>query len=319
MIAPMPNPLQRVRQKLPQAAQAAGKSGIALVLVLCTLLVLSFVVLALARHVDQALFLATRETRALDARALAYSGLQIALHPQASVKTPILRKQIDRGHGYQARITGEGGKLQLNWMLAGEDPVKIEVLKQFLEYKGLKGEETDILVDCMLDYVTPGNLHHLNGSRTAVDGSPVPGKPFDDLAEVRRVVGNGPLTRQTGWEEGFTLWSQGPIDLKWADEFLIGSLPGVGVDRARAFVQQRRGQDKIDGTADDYPIDNLVTAEQLLGFNAQTLASVQNLLTINDPTVRIYSVGQALDASRTIEVVARKQGMQPQIIQWKEF
>ena len=57
----------------------------------------------------------------------------------------------------------------------------------------------------------------------------------------------------------------------------------------------------------------------MLGLNQQTLAPLQNLLSINDPTVRIVSVGQALDASRTIEVVARKQGMQPQIIQWKEF
>ncbi|MBE7212060.1 MAG: general secretion pathway protein GspK [Gluconacetobacter diazotrophicus] len=291
----------------------------ALVLVLCALLVLSFVVLALARRIDQAVFLATGETRLLDARALAYSGVQFALHPQVTVRTPLLHRQVDRGHSYQARITGEGGKLQLNWMLAGEDPVKIQVLKQFLQYKGLKLEEVDTFVDCLLDYVSPSNLHHAKGSRTTTDGSPVPGKPFDDLAEVRRVVGSEPLTKQPGWENDFTLWSQGPIDLKWADETLLGALPGVGLDRARAFVQQRRGPDKLDGTEDDYPIDNIALAEQMLGFNQQTLAQVQNLLSINDPTVRIISVGRALDTSHTIEAVARKQGMQPQIIQWKEF
>ena len=235
------------------------------------------------------------------------------------MRTPLLRHQVDRGHGYQARITGEGGKLQLNWMLAGEDPVKIDLLKQFLEYKGLKSGESDTFVDCLLDYTTPGNLHHLKGSRTAVDGSPVPGKPFDDLAEVRRVVGNEPLTKQSGWENDFTLWSQGPIDLKWADETLIGSLPGVGLDRARAFVQQRRGPDKLDGTADDYPIDSVGVATQLLGLNPQSLAQVQSLLSINDPTVRIISVAQAQDTSRTIQVVDRKQGPQPQNIQWKDL
>ena len=298
---------------------ATGRRGVALVLVLCTLLVLSFVVLALARRVDQGLFLATGESRQLDARALAYTGVQIALHPQVTVRTPLLHKQVDRGHGYQARLIGEGGKLQLNWMLAGEDPVKIDVLKQFLEYKGLKPEECDKFVDCLLDYVSPNNLHHLNGSRVTTDGSPVPGKPFDDLAEVRRVVGSEALTKHPGWEDDLTLWSQGPIDLKWADETVLGSLPGVGLDRARAFVQQRQGPDKLDGTADDYPIDNITVAEQMLGLNQQTLAQVQNLLSINDPTVRIVSVGKALDTSRTIEAVARKQGMQPQIIQWKEF
>ena len=298
---------------------AVGRKGVALLLVLCSLLVLSFVVLALARRVDQSVFLATRETRELDARALAYTGTQFALHPQASVLTPALRRQVDRGHGYEARIVGEGGRLQLNWMLAGEDPAKIDLLKEYLRYKGLKAEECDVLVDCMLDYVSPGNVKHLNGSRTTVDGSPVPGKAFDDLVEVRRVVGSEPLTRQENWQNGFTLYSQGPIDLKWADEDLIGALPGVGRDRARAFIQRRRGQDGLDGTPDDYPINSVAEAAQLLGFNQGTLAQLQTLLAVNDPTVRIVSVGKVLDTSRTIEVIARKSGAQPQIIQWKEF
>ena len=291
----------------------------ALLLVLCALVVLSFVVIALARRVDQSVFLASRETRALDARALAYSGLQIGLHPQSSVRTPAMRSQRDRNHRYEARIVGEGGRLQLNWMLAGEDPAKIDVLKEYLRMKGLKAEECDLLVDCMLDYVGPGNIKHLNGSRVTVDGSPVPGQPFDDLAQVRRVVGNEPLTRLPNWQDGFTLFSQGPIDLKWADEDLIGALPGVGLDRARAFIQRRRGPDSLDGTPDDYPINTVADAAALLGFNSNTLAQLQALLSVNDPTVRIISRGQALDTERTIEVIARKNGAQPQIIQWKEY
>ena len=293
--------------------------GIALVLVLCSLLVLSFVVLGLARRVDQSIFLAARESHALDARALAFTGLQFALHPQSTVLTPALRHQNDRGHAYEARIVGEGGKLQLNWALAGEDLAKIDLLKEYLRIKGLKAEECDVFVDCLLDFTSPGNVHHLNGSQTAIDGAPVPGKPFSDLSEVRRVVGNEPLTRQEGWENWFTLYSQGPIDLKWADADLIGALPSVGIDRARAFIQRRQGPDKLDGTPDDYPINTVADAAALLGFNQNTLAQLQSLLAVNDPTVRIISRGQALDTSRTIEVVARKTSVQPQILQWKEF
>ena len=185
--------------------------------------------------------------------------------------------------------------------------------------KGFKAEECDTFVDCLLDYVTPGNVKHLNGSRSTIDGAPVPGQPFDDLAQVARVVGSEPLVRQEHWQDGFTLYSQGPIDLKWADEDLIGALPGVGLDRARAFIQRRRGPDGIDGTPDDYPINTVADAAALLGFNQGTLAQLQPLLGVNDPTVRISSKGTALDTTRTIEVIARKQGVQPQIIQWKEF
>ena len=300
-------------------SRAAGRRGVALLLVLCSLMVLSIVVLSLARRVDQSMFLAARESHALDARALAFTGLEYALHPQSTVRTPQLRQQKDRGHAYEARILGEGGKLQLNWFLAGEDAARIDVLKEYLILKGLKPQESDVLVDCLLDYTTPGNVRHLNGSQTAIDGSPVPGKPFGDLAEVRRVVGNEPLTRQEGWEDWFTLYSQGPIDLKWADADLVGALPGVGRDRARAFVQRRQGPDKLDGTPDDYPMTSVNDAAALLGLNPNTLAQLQALLSINDPTVRVVSRGQALDTSRTIEVVARKNGVQPQILQWKEY
>ena len=307
------------RSPRPTPSHAAGHDGIALVLVLCALLVLSFVVISLARRVDQSVFLAGRELHALDSRALAFTGAQYALHPQSTVRTPVLRSQTGRGRSYQARIIGEGGKLQLNWALAGEDPAKVDLLKEYLRLKGLKAEECDVFVDCLLDFTTPGNVHHLNGSQTAIDGAPVPGKPFGDLSEVRRVVGNEPLTRQPNWENGFTLYSQGPIDLKWADEDLIGALPGVGRDRARAFIQRRQGPDKLDGTPDDYPMNTVADAAALLGFNQGTLAQLQSLLGVNDPTVRIISEGRALDTSRTIEVVARKTGMQPQILQWKEY
>ena len=97
-----------------------------------------------------------------------------------------------------------------------------------------------------------GATHHLNGSKTGLDGQPAPGRPFQDLAEVRRVNGSAPLTHLPGWEQGvLRCLSKGPIDLQWASEEVIASLPGVGEMRARGFVQKRRGEDGIDGTADD--------------------------------------------------------------------
>ena len=292
-------------------------------MVLCALFLLSMVVFGLARRVRDETFVTGRDSRALDARAFAYSGAQIALHPLTSVRTAALTYHQDKGRGYEAHLTGEGGKINLNWLLAGEDPNKVNLLKTYLENKGLSYEEGEVFTDCLLDWITPGDIHHPNGSKTTIDGQTVPGRPFQDLAELTRVVGNRPLTRLSGWERDFTLLSQGPIDLQWASEDVVGALPGVGLSRARAFVKQRRGPDGKDGTPDDLQFatgNSTVLIPQLLGLSPDVYQNmVSNLVILNDPTVRIVSVGQVYDVTHTVEVVARKQGVQPQILLWKEY
>ncbi len=297
--------------------------GVALVMVLCALFLLSLVIFGLAQRVRDETFVSGRDDRSLDARALAYTGTEIALHPLSTVKTAALRRPLDKGHGYEARLTGEGGKLNLNWLLAGNVENKLTLLKTYLENKGLSYQEREIFVDSLLDWITPGGVQHINGSKIALDGQPVPGRPFQDLAEVTRVVGSRPLTHLAGWDRDFTLFSQGPIDLQWAGEDVVGALPGVGLSRARQFVKQRRGPDGRDGTPDDVQFsqgDPNILIPQLLGLSPAVYTNmVSNLIILNDPTVRIVSVGQAFDVTRTIEVVARKQGVQPQILSWKEY
>ena len=296
--------------------------AVALVMVMCALFLLCLVIFGLAQRVQDDLFMAGRDNRELDARALAFSGVQIALHPLTSVRTPALRRNVDATHRYAARIIGEGGKFNLNWLLTGEDVRKLEMLKVYLETRGLNSQERDVLVDSMLDWIESGDTHHINGTKTGLDGLPVPGRPFQDLAEVRRVNGSGPLTRQSGWEQDFTLLSKGPLDLQWASEEVIATLPGVGQMRARGFVQQRRGADQLDGTADDilFATLNPQALAQFLGLSPDLFQAISDLIAMaGDSTVRIIGTGQAFDTTRTVEVVARKEGLQPLILSWKEY
>ena len=295
------------------------REGVALILVMCTLFLLTLVIFGLAQRLNEQVFDVRRDNLGLEAKALAYSGLSIALHPQVTVKTPALRHQVDKTHRYEARLTGEGGKINLNWLLAGEDPRKVGVLKSYLEAKGLDVQQTETLVDSLLDWIVPDNLPHLNGSETTVDGSPVPNRPFQDLAEIRRVNGCEPLVSIPHWEDDFTLLSRGPIDLQWASEEVVGALPRVGQARARVFVQQRRGEDGLDGTADDRILPTPDSAAQFLGLAPNDFQTMQDLVTLNDSTMHITSAGQAGDVIRTFEVVVRKEGMQPQFLLWKEY
>lgn len=323
------------------AERAKRSQAVALVMVLCALFLLSLVIFGLAQRVKEDVFMTGRDNRALDARALAFTGVQIALHPLSSFRTPALRRNVDGTHRYEARLLGEGGKLNLNWLLTGEDPRKLEMFKGFLENRGFNFQEREIFVDCLLDWIEPGSTHHLNGSKTGLDGLPVPGRPFQDLAEVRRVKGSEPLTHLAGWEKDFTLLSKGPIDLQWASEEIIAALPGVGEVRARGFVQKRRGEDQIDGTADDFvfagPVlaanvntggqlgmppagNNSLVIAQFLGLSPDAYQAISDFIAAaGDPTVRIVSAGQAFDTVRTVEVIARKEGLQPLILSWREY
>ncbi len=107
-----------------------------------------------------------------------------------------------------------------------------------------------------------------------------------------------PLTRLTGWDNDFTLLSKGPIDLQWADADVIAALPGVGQARARSFVKQRRGPDGLDGTADDMVLADSLNPQlvgQVLGLSPDLFTAIQDLVTTNDTTARIISVGQSQD------------------------
>ena len=261
------------------------------------------------------------------------------LHPLSSVKTAALHRQVDPRHHYdRAHRRPRAADSTSIGCSSARTSASSAIFKTYLENKGLNFQEREILTDCLLDWVQSGGTTHLNGSKTALDGSPAPGRPLQDLSEVRRVVGSGPLTRLSGWENDFTLLSKGPIDLQWASEDVVAAIPGVGQARAHSLVRQRRGPDGIDGTADDVIFadegtpsglnaqnppapaqQNPQLIAQLLGLNPVTFQAIQDLISTGDTTVRIVSVGQALDAVHTFEVVVRKEGIQPQILSWKEY
>jgi general secretion pathway protein K len=288
-----------------------------MLLVIWALMLLTFVVLALAKKVSSELDLQTNENLALDARAMAYSGLQIGLHPASSYKTPALQQRFGDRQGFNAHIKGEGGRINLNWILAGEEPTKLEMLKNYLAFKGLNFSEREAFVDSVLDWVDADDVRRLNGNETPVRG-PIANQPFRDLAELYQIPACDPLTVQSGWEQEFTLLSQGPIDVQWASEDVLSAIPGVGQRSARGLVQFRSGPDQEDGTADDSKLTDMAQVQSLLGLSKPDFDALNGLLSLNDPTIHITSDGYSGEVVRRIDVVATKGGNQPQIIQWRE-
>ncbi|MGB8169569.1 MAG: hypothetical protein WCF18_18860 [Chthoniobacteraceae bacterium] len=293
------------------------RQGSALLLVLWALLLLSAAVFGFAKWMQQDLQLHAEANQDLDARAMAHSGMALALHPLVSKLTPGLEEDFGGGLGFAVKMLSEGGKLNIRWLIEGEDPRKLDILRRWLETRGLTYKERDVFIDCLLDWVDADNAHRLNGMEDEGDYHP-PNRPLEDLEEIAQVHGSEPLTRTDGWKDALTIFSQGPIDLTAADPELLRLIPGLGEAQIQRFVQFRRGRDGVDGTLDDPEFKKLEDVQIFLGMSAGQFKELGGLISVNDKTMHITSEGHSGNAYRQVDVVVLKSGGNPQILSWKE-
>jgi general secretion pathway protein K len=292
--------------------------GAALMLSLWALFLLSAMVISWALEIDSQLTLSGNANRLLDAEAMACSGAEVALHPAVKPGSPNLTGGIGRGKTYEARISGEGGRLNINWLLAGEDPDHLKVLERYLENKGIDLNEREHMMDCLLDWVDPDNLVRLNGAEESEDYHPA-NTLLTRIDELKKVKGWAEFTSHPGWDEDLTLNSTGPVDVAWASRDVLLALPGMNEQLVDRFLEMRRGPDGIDGTADDTQFKTLDEVRSALGFTSEQFEQLAKLVSFKDPVYRVVSVGKAGNATRTVQFVFRRVGVVPQVITWKEF
>jgi len=291
----------------------------ALMLSLWALFLLSAMIISWAVEIDSRLALSGNANRVLEAEAMACSGAEIALHPIIRPGSPNLRRQMEGRQSYEARISGEGGRLNVNWLVAGEDPKRLEILRRYLENKGIDLNERDRMMDSLLDWVEPNTgLHHLNAPPESDDYHPAH-TLLTRIDELKKVAGWAEFTSTPGWDEDFTLNSSGPIDLAWAPRGVLLTLPGMTESLVDRFLVLRRGPDGIDGTADDPPLRSLEDVRAALGFSTEQFQQLAGLVGLRDQVFRIVSVGKSGNATRVVQMVVRKMNNVPQLITWKEL
>ena len=291
--------------------------GAAIMLALWALFLLSALVISWALDINARLAISGEGTRMLRAEAVACSGAEVALHPSTKPGSPNLSGQLDNGASYRARLTGEGGRIDLNWVAAG--PGQLEILRRYLENKGIDLNERDTMIDSLLDWVQPGGgLHRLNAPEESDDYHP-PHAPLARVDELKRVAGWAEFTSVPGWDDDFTVNGGQGIDIQWASRDVLLALPGMTNEIVDRFLQLRRGPDQIDGTEDDVQFKSLQDFQSAIGLNQQQSQQLQSLLGFNSPVYRVVSVGNAGKAARTVQMVFRRIGLTPQLVTWKEF
>jgi hypothetical protein len=309
------------------------KSGAALLLSLWALFLLAGVVLAWALNIDSHLKVSATANHVLSAEAMASSGAEVALNPTIKPASANLHRKMGN-ESYDVEMTGECGRFNLNLLAPGgvENPVLVAALRQYLNIKGVELNDLDVMMDSLLDWVTPTKgLRRLNAPEETDDYHPAHA-PLTSVEEVKQVFGWAEYTSRPGWDEDFTTVIGGcqQIDAAYASRDVLRALgiPDEFVDR---FLQARRGPDALDGTADDPQMDQQ-TAFSLLGLgaagtgtaNSPQVNGIQNMIVYKspNPVFRIVSVGKSGDVSRSVQMIVLKQTAgvgRPQVYTWKEL
>ncbi len=296
-------------------------AGAALLLALWALFLLSAMVIAWALNINSGLVSSSNANRVLEAQAMATSGADVALSREISPSSPNLHRQVGDGASYDVQITGECGRLNLNFLTQGEDPKKLGILRQYLNLKGIDLNDLDVMIDSLLDWVSPTQgLQHLNACTESDDYRPAHA-PLASVDELKKICGWAEFTSKPGWDTDFTVVGTcGAIDLAYASRDVLRAL-GIPDNFADRFLQLRQGPDGIDGTADDAQLDQ-PTAFAMLGLNSAQL--IQSPVVFKSPNAvfRIISSGKSRDVTRSVEMVVQKQVVgigHPQVFSWKEL
>ena len=308
-------------------------SGAALLLALWALFLLAGVVFAWALNINSRLTVSSIENRVLSAEAMASSGAEVALNPTIKPASANLHKKMGN-ESYDVEMSGECGRFNLNLLAPGgvENPVLVAALRQYLNIKGVDLNDLDVMIDSLLDWITPTKgLRRLNSPEETDDYRP-PHAPLTSVDQLKKIFGWAEYTSHPGWDEDFTTIIGGcqQIDAAYASRDVLRAL-GIPDDFVDRFLQARRGPDALDGTADDPQMDQQ-TAFALLGVGGvgtgkspQTNTNgIQNLIVFKspNPVFRIVSVGKSGDVTRSVEMVVLKQAAgvgRPQVFSWKEL
>ena len=258
---------------------------------------------------------------------MACSGAEVALHPLIKTGSPLLRGSFPQNQSFAARITGENGRLNLNRIAAATiaDPNSIyrEMLRRYLEVKGVDLNERDHMIDSLLDWIDPDNLVRINGAEDEPGYQPSNG-PLKTLDEVKRIRGWEDFASQPDWDKDFTLFSMNEgnappkIDINSASRDVLLALPGFTEPLVDRFLELRRGPDNIEGTEDDVQF-KLADAQVALGFRQDQFNQLLPLITDTSQVFRVISVGKSASATRTVRMVMMKFQGGTRLLSWKEL
>ena len=301
------------------SSQSRGPRGAALIAVLWLIAILSMACMATMRVIQFDSALTAAKIHGSTAGQLAEQGIAIGSNPVVKRSDPILHYHNEEtDEGYDVKVITEGGRLNLNYILMSNDK---ELLRTLFVNWGMELEEAQALTDALGDWVDANDETSLNGAekdyyeKLGRLNQPF-NRPFYNLSEARLVRGMDRLEAlRPNWQDSFTIWSSGKLDLNEASAELIAAAADISVDQAEVIPETVRGPDGILDTADDVPFKDAQTALSLLGGLPE---NVTNRFDVNETTTRIESTGFTPGATRRITLIVRNRTGNPALLERTE-
>lgn len=331
-----------IKKNIPAAAWRSER-GVALIVVLWIFIFLFVVAFDFSSSVREESSAAQRYNDDNEGYYLALAGFQRGVYEfisQSAGKQPQATQQLTGqpedlfdgnwrdgklGDGmYRVRLVDESGKINLN--RADEN-----ALRRIFTNLGIEEPRRSILVDSIMDWRDPDDLHRISGAESDYYRSLLPpysakNGPFDTVEELLWVRGVTSAlffgypeagatqadnsSRLIGLREIFTVDS--PVDrvnLRTASCEVIHAATGIGLEKTCAFVEARK------------KLSNKTLADllPLLGIGAND-AAMQGFIFTNPSVVAVQAEGQLGDsrAPRRVRGIIRLGGAQQgyELLRW---
>jgi general secretion pathway protein K len=245
------------------ATVRSSERGIALILVLWIVVILSMAALSLSLLTRTEALATLSVKEEMENKFLAEAGIQRGIlelfYRNANKNQQVIlegfevfqcdgrayTEQMADGH-YRIRITDESGKINLNTLTDNNGII----LKNLLMNNGVADDTASIIVDSILDWKDGDNLHRLNGAEDDYYQSlPRPYKAknaaFDSLEELVFVRGiSRPILQGSADKKGIlpfcTIYSKtDKINLSTAPPEVLKAIPGMTDDMIQRIVEYR--------------------------------------------------------------------------------
>lgn len=322
----------------PRRTKLADQRGVALLVVLWIFIFLFVVAFEFSTAVREEAAAAHRYSDETQGYYLAMAGFQRGLYeffnqqPDAA-RLPQEQKREDALDGswhdgnlgaglFRFRLIDEGGKININ-------RVNEDLLRRVFTNLGVDANVRDLLVDSIMDWRDPDDLHRTNGAEKdyylALSPSYTPKNgALDSVEDLLWIRGMTPelfygysdyddqspdRQRRVGLREIFTVDS--PIDrvnLRTAGAETIHALSGIALEKCRAFVEERK-------KLSDKTLADLLP---LLGIGAGD-ATLQMFIFTNPSVVAVEAEGRPADSlhPRRVKGVVRRGGTQGfELLRW---
>jgi len=323
-----------------------GRRGVAIIIVLWVVLVLSLLIsgFAFTMHVETQV--ASYARKELKAEMLARSGVEVArmqliLDQESPTESgfdalnqewatnELMYVDHELGEGtYNVTVTDEESKMPINVATEAQ-------LRHLMDLLGIDPSDGDVIVDSILDWIDTDDLSRLNGAESDYYLSLSPpyrakNGPLDRVEELLLIRGvtpelfNGvPATdkdpAQPGFADIFTTMSSGAINVNTASAIVLQAMLGLDDVQVQAVMARRNGPDGIPGTEDDLPFRTPDEFFATVGnMDAAARLGVQALVTVNSTYFTVKSTGTVGGVKHTILATLRRDGENVQPVMWRQ-